>query len=169
MAAPIVSGIAALSLGILGAATGNFYQAGPLRNLLMATSDALTTPKSSSPTTTRSPAGVASGRVNSFSAVQQAWLLASLQSEDLPLLYPTHPIDSPLPMLNVQGFTATYITGAPLGPPLSQIPASSIFDVSTQPGGSYFSSFKYSSSFPKSSTSVIFTAYLQVWCMPSNL
>ena len=128
----------------------------------MTTSDALTSPKSSSSTSARSPAGVASGRVNSFSAVQQAWLLASLQSEGLPLLYPTHPIDSPLPMLNVQGFTATYVS-APPGPPLSQIPASSIFDVSTQPGGgSYFSSFKYSSSFPNSSTSVIFMAYLQV-------
>ena len=173
MAAPIVSGIAALSLSILGAATGNFYQAAPLRSLLMTTSDALATPKSASSSTSAASVAaprpvISSGRVNAFSAVQQAWLLASAQNEGLSVLYPALPIDSPLPSSSfaVQGFTVTYINaqpgdGAARGLPLKQLPPSSVFDVSTQPGGSSFSSFKYSSS-GNSSTAVILTAYLLV-------
>ena len=194
-------------------------QAAQLKQLLMSTSDR-------SPSTSAGLPVVSGGRINGFSAAQQAWLLASSQLGGLTLLQvgwvgwfswvgwhcshplPPHPRElqalhsagvaaefrappappklctlqpalplasSALPLLSAQGFTETYIktaatasdaSSSALGPQLSQLPASSVLDVSVRTGASSFASFKYSGSDSSSSsggTAVVFSSYLQVF------
>ena len=91
-------------------------------------------------------------------------------------LQPALPLaSSALPLLSAQGFTETYIktaatasdaSSSALGPQLSQLPASSVLDVSVRTGASSFASFKYSGSDSSSSsggTAVVFSSYLQVF------
>ncbi|GAX83408.1 hypothetical protein CEUSTIGMA_g10833.t1 [Chlamydomonas eustigma] len=148
MAAPMVSGIAALALSVLGASSGNFHQAQAIKSILNSSVDLVS--------------GVPvmfGGRANGFSAVQNSWVQAYMQAQGLVNLQPSILLSAQLP-LTVQGFTETYIStssGTPLGTPLSQISNTMVLDSSVRSGQPRFSYFKYSSR----GMAVIFSSFLQ--------